>query len=89
MDPDKLADRIVDEFGAGRRDARAVAEKATDLKAETESSSSEWDGPEIDADYIISRLDMAPDHLPVTSKWDWWAGSIKFAELTQDNYKIG
>lgn len=87
MDVEKLAKRIEKEFNSSRSDARRIAEKASKFGDFVHSDPERWEGPsEIDGDYIISRLDMAPEHLSVTGKWNWWAGIQKY--LNDADYKI-
>jgi len=88
MNEQKLERRIRSEFGCDPSTARVVAEKATALEEQVKSTPETWEGPEIDIEYIISRLEMAPDHLSVTGKWNWWAGSIDFFRDTSRDYRI-
>lgn len=88
IDRQKLEEQIIVRYGSDRSDARTISGKASKLKAEIESDSEPWDGPEIDTDYILSRLDMAPGHLSPTAKWNWWAGTIGVFGGTNQDYKI-
>lgn len=87
MNQNELTERIITEFGCRRSEARPVAEKAVMLKKRVESDT-DWDGLEINTEYIISRLYMAPGHVSVTGKWNWWAGMMGFFDGTPHDYRI-
>ena len=88
IEKQELEDQIIARFGCDRSDARAISRKASKLKTEIETGSESWDGPEIDTDYILSRLNMAPGHLSPTGKWNWWAGTIGAFGGTNQDYSI-
>jgi hypothetical protein len=88
MDRKNLEQVLMKRFGCSSSEARAIFERAIKLKSEVESDPNNWDSlSEIDPDYIVSRLDTAPDQLSVTAKWNWWASVMNLSELDQE-YKI-
>jgi|GEM_PF-4986004 len=88
MNQSELEKQLTEEFRCSQSKARVVAEKATALKEQVDSNPESWDGPEIDSEYIISRLNMAPEQHSVTGKWNWWAGSMNYFGGTSHDYRI-
>jgi len=85
---EELEQRLLNEFGCSRSAANAISEKAIMLKDEVESDPDNWDSlTEIDMDYIVSKLDMAPEQLSATAKWNWWVNVMNLHKLEQD-YEI-
>lgn len=84
----KLEKQLTEEFGCIQSNARVVAGKATALKERVDSNPESWDGPDIDSEYIISRLKMAPQQHSVAGKWNWWAGSMNYFGGTPGDYRI-
>ncbi|WP_276253223.1 hypothetical protein [Halomontanus rarus] len=75
MDVIELTEQIEAEFESSRSEARNIAEEASMFAECIEANPEGWEGPsQIDTDYNISRLNMAPEHLSTTGKWNWWAG---------------
>lgn len=71
MEKEELIERLESEFECDQHAAGKISDKAGRLAEYVQSDPEEWAGPsEIDADYIISRLDMATDHLDVVGKWN-------------------
>lgn len=88
MDRDYLNDQIVEEFGCSRVVAREISQKALQLKSEAAAESRNWDGPEIDSEYVVSRLKMAPRHLSPTARWNWWVGMMNAFGGSKQDYRI-
>jgi hypothetical protein len=87
IDTRELTDQIEVEFDASRSEARKIAEKASRFADHVQSNQEEWKGAsEVDNEYIISKLNMAPSLLTVTAKWNYWAGVQEF--LNQPDFKI-
>ncbi len=82
-----LRNEITMEFHTKHSVAEPVAVKAAKFAAQVQSNPDGWEGPsEVDPDYIISRLKMAPNHLGMTEKWNWWVGIQNV--VCQDEYQI-
>ncbi|QIO23109.1 hypothetical protein [Haloarcula sp. JP-L23] len=88
MNQNELEKQLSEELGCSQSNARIVAEKATALKERVDSNPESWDGPEIDSEYIISRLEMAPEQHSITGKWNWWTGSMDYFGGTPRDYRI-
>lgn len=88
MERKELIERIIEEFGCDHSEAQIVAERAITLKRRIESDPESWDGSDINLEYIISRLDMAPGRISVTGKWNWWAGAMNYFGGTPGDYRI-
>lgn len=88
MDRDILAEFITEEFRCGISDARAISEKAIQLEEQVESNPAEWNGPEIDRDYVLSCLNAAPGHISAIAKWNWYAGQLDYLDQADRDYRI-
>ncbi|MGZ0746794.1 hypothetical protein [Haloparvum sp. AD34] len=88
MNREELEERLTAEFDCSRSAARAVSGKALKLEEKVASETESWDGLEVEPDYIVDRLDAAPDNLDMTGKWNWWAGSMGYFGESRSDYRI-
>ncbi|WP_222916799.1 hypothetical protein [Natrinema sp. SYSU A 869] len=76
IDPERLEDRLREEFGGTTGQSRVVVRQAVDL---ADSGRYEEDaGVTLTNDLVIAELSDAPDGAP-PERWNWWIGSLEIA----------
>ncbi|WP_247002747.1 hypothetical protein [Halosolutus gelatinilyticus] len=76
IEPDRLEERLRDEFGGTAGAARVVARQAADL---ADSGRYREDvGVELTNGVVLDELADAPDGTP-PDRWNWWIGALDIA----------
>jgi hypothetical protein len=76
IDPERLEERLHEEFGGTPAEARVVVRQAVDL---ADSGRYEDDvGATLTTDAVVAELSDAPEGGP-PERWNWWIGSLEVA----------
>ncbi|THE65303.1 hypothetical protein D8Y22_08915 [Salinadaptatus halalkaliphilus] len=85
IDPERLEDRLHEEFDGSRGEARVVVRQAVDL-----ADSSQYEahvGAPLTTDVILEELADAPSGTPA-DRWNWWIGSLELAYGEYERFGI-
>ncbi|ELZ03883.1 hypothetical protein [Natrialba asiatica] len=85
LDPDRLENRLHDEFSATEPQVRIVVRQAVDL---AEAGQYEADvGAAVTAGLVVAELGDAPSGT-VPERWNWWMGSLELAFGGYERFSI-
>jgi len=85
IDPERLEDRLREEFGGTASQSRVVVRQAVDL---ADSGQYEADmGTTLTTEFIVDELSDAPEGTPA-ERWNWWLGSLELAYGDYERFGI-
>ncbi|MFD1563487.1 hypothetical protein ACFR99_07990 [Haloarchaeobius amylolyticus] len=85
IDPERLEERLREEFGGTASQSRVVVRQAVDL---ADSGQYEADmGATLTTELVVDELSDAPDGTP-PERWNWWLGSLELAYGDYERFGI-
>jgi len=85
IDPERLEERLREEFGGTASQSRVVVRQAVDL---ADSGQYEADmGTTLTTELVVDELSDAPEGTPA-ERWNWWLGSLELAYGDYERFGI-
>ena len=85
IEPERLENRLREEFGGSSGEARVVVRQAVDL-ADSGRYEAHVGAPLTD-DVVVAELSDAPDGTPA-DRWNWWIGALEIAHGEYERFGI-
>lgn len=76
VNKDEFTKGLLNEFDCTSEERKKVVKQAARLASSGIYESSGGAAEEFTIDDAISSMKVAPDHLPITSKWNYWMGLL-------------
>jgi hypothetical protein len=87
VDRNKFDKRLSDTFDCTENERDSVIRQATRLERSGIYESEGGNADEFTIDGAISSMQVAPDHLRITSKWNYWMGLLDAGDTDFSQFK--